>query len=95
MHSASSVSAAAKGLGCRERVKLRAVQPTAGGEDLGNKALHRLGSRAEALRIRSGLGGLRTWFGMKRSVFISLTRLEFLNHVFVIKPLKWFALHLS
>lgn len=70
----------------------RAVQPTIGGEDLGNKALPRVG---DDLRIRNGLRGLRTWFGKKRSVFISLTRLELLNHVFVIKPLKLLAFRLS
>lgn len=73
----------------------RAVQPTIGGEDLGNKALPRVGSRGDDLRIRNGLRGLRTWFGKKRSVFISLTRLELLNHVFVIKPLKLLAFRLS
>lgn len=91
--SASSVSAAAKGLGynCntgREWRLEREVQPTTGGEDLGNKALPRVGSRAEDLRIRSRLRGLRTSFRKKRSVFISLTRPELLNHAFVIKPLK-------
>lgn len=33
----------------------RAVQPTIGGEDLGNKALPRVGSRGDDLRIRNGL----------------------------------------
>lgn len=59
----------------------------------GNKTLHRVGPRAEDLRLRSQLRSYSTWFGMKRSIFTSLARLELLNHVFVVKPLKLFAFH--
>ena len=37
-----------------------AIQPTSGGNDLGNKILHRVGPRAEVLQIRTGFRGHST-----------------------------------
>lgn len=67
-----------------------AIQSTSA---LGNRALHRIRPRVEDLRIRSRFRSGGTGFGMKRSVFISSTRLELLSRMFVMKPLKLSTLH--